>query len=116
LKARGLEAAYFSSFNSNGAFAQLQSAPKKFFFVVSKLTPNFRQTGMQAIINFQKLQDLPTYLSLHTLDPRTVHTYVDIEDSDQLRQARDLIQYLEVCGKKPLSYSNPLILCRSHYL
>jgi hypothetical protein len=116
LHSRGVEAAYFSSFNSNAAFRQLQSTPERFFFVVSYLTPNFRQTGMRAIINFQELQDRHEYLALHTLDPRTVHTYVNITDVEQLRQARELIQYLQVCGKKPLDYSNPVMLFKSHYL
>lgn len=111
------EATYFSAQNSTAAFDEISKTRRKLFFIVSKLTHLFRRPSMEAIINFQPLPtETDDYFELHVLDPRELHSYVDITNQSQLVIASKHVNFLEFCGRKPLLYSRPLTLRRSFYV
>jgi len=112
----GYESAFFSSFNSNDAFNRVANGSRKFFFVVKKLTLNFRHISMRAIIDFRKLGSFEDLMEFHCLNPKSVYTYVDIDDRQQMFTASDHLRRLNVIGQKPLQFGKPLMLSRSFYM
>lgn len=112
----GYEAVYFPVQNSTAAFDEIAANRRKFFFIVKNLTHNFRRPSMTAIITFKKLPDsIDDYFEPHVLDPKELHTYVNITDKEQLLVAAKHVDFLEFCGKRPIVYSRPVTLRTSFY-
>lgn len=103
----GYEAAFFTDYNSAEAYDRISKGGTKLFFVVSNVGLDFRKKGMRGIVDFRPLSSLNTdFFKLHTLNPRTLFTYVNIQDRQQLYRASYLVQLLEAIGPKPLKYGS----------
>lgn len=109
----GYEAAFFTDYNSDEAYDRISNGGSKLFLVVSNLGLDFRKKGMRGIVDFRPLSSLVTegslttdFFKLHTLNPRTLFIYVNIQERQQLYRASYLVQLLEAIGPKPLKYGS----------